>query len=46
MNVGADTGKRVPMLTGLGATETSPFFMCVKPLSSRSGHVGLPGAGQ
>ena len=36
------TGKRVPMLTGLGATETSPFFMCVTPLTSRSGHVGLP----
>jgi feruloyl-CoA synthase len=30
------------MLTGLGATETSPFFMCVTPLTSRSGHVGLP----
>ena len=36
------TGKRVPMLTGLGATETSPFFMCVTPRTSRSGHVGLP----
>ena len=36
------TGARVPMLTGLGATETSPFFMSVKPLTSRSGHVGLP----
>jgi feruloyl-CoA synthase len=36
------TGARVPMLTGLGATETSPFFMSVNPLSSRSGHVGLP----
>jgi len=36
------TGKRVPMLTGLGATETAPFFMCVTPLTSRSGHVGLP----
>jgi feruloyl-CoA synthase len=36
------TGARVPMLTGLGATETSPFFMCVTPLTSRSGHVGLP----
>ncbi|UGV27878.1 feruloyl-CoA synthase [Rhodopseudomonas boonkerdii] len=39
------TGKRVPMLTGLGATETSPFFMCVTPLTSRSGHVGLPVSG-
>lgn len=36
------TGVRVPMLTGLGATETSPFFMCVTPSTSRSGHVGLP----
>lgn len=37
-----ETGVRVPMLTGLGATETSPFFMCVTPSTSRSGHVGLP----
>jgi feruloyl-CoA synthase len=36
------TGFRVPMLTGLGATETAPFFMSVKPATSRSGHVGLP----
>jgi feruloyl-CoA synthase len=36
------TGARVPMLTGLGATETAPFFMSVNPLTSRSGHVGLP----
>ena len=36
------TGYRVPMLTGLGATETAPFFMSVNPLTSRSGHVGLP----
>jgi feruloyl-CoA synthase len=33
------------MLTGLGATETSPFFMSVRPDTSRSGHVGLPVAG-
>ncbi|MBN9043893.1 MAG: feruloyl-CoA synthase [Rhizobiales bacterium 62-47] len=38
----AVTGKRVPMLTGLGATETAPFFMSVTPETSRSGHVGLP----
>ncbi|HLZ01949.1 MAG TPA: feruloyl-CoA synthase [Bradyrhizobium sp.] len=36
------TGSRVPMLTGLGATETAPFFMSVNPTTSRSGHVGLP----
>ncbi|MBB1094103.1 feruloyl-CoA synthase [Rhodopseudomonas palustris] len=41
--VGArETGARVPMLTGLGATETAPFFMSVTPQTSRSGHVGLP----
>jgi feruloyl-CoA synthase len=37
-----ETGHRVPMLTGLGATETAPFFMSVNPATSRSGHVGLP----
>src|SRR6202035_1091064 len=37
-----ETGFRVPMLTGLGATETAPFFMSVNPSTSRSGHVGLP----
>ena len=36
------TGTRVPVLTGLGATETAPFFMSVAPHTSRSGHVGLP----
>ena len=36
------TGFRVPVLTGLGATETAPFFMSANPLTSRSGHVGLP----
>jgi len=40
-----ETGYRVPMLTGLGATETAPFFMSVKPTTSRSGHVGLPVSG-
>jgi feruloyl-CoA synthase len=39
------TGVRVPMLTGLGATETAPFFMSVTPQTSRSGHVGLPASG-
>jgi len=37
-----ESGYRVPMLTGLGATETAPFFMSVNPHTSRSGHVGLP----
>ena len=40
-----ESGVRVPMLTGLGATETAPFFMSVKPATSRSGHVGLPVSG-
>jgi feruloyl-CoA synthase len=40
-----ETGYRVPVLTGLGATETSPFFMSVTPVTSRSGHVGLPVSG-
>jgi feruloyl-CoA synthase len=40
-----EKGFRVPMLTGLGATETAPFFMSVRPDTSRSGHVGLPVSG-
>jgi feruloyl-CoA synthase len=40
-----ETGYRVPILTGLGATETAPFFMSVNPATSRSGHVGLPVSG-
>ncbi|WGR98763.1 feruloyl-CoA synthase [Bradyrhizobium sp. ISRA443] len=40
-----EKGYRVPVLTGLGATETSPFFMSVRPATSRSGHVGLPVSG-
>ncbi|MBR0716677.1 feruloyl-CoA synthase [Bradyrhizobium liaoningense] len=40
-----EKGYRVPMLTGLGATETAPFFMSVNPHTSRSGHVGLPVSG-
>ena len=40
-----ETGARVPMLTGLGATESGPFFMSVNPRTSRSGHIGLPVSG-
>jgi feruloyl-CoA synthase len=40
-----ETGQRVPMLTGLGSTETAPFFMSVNPATSRSGHIGLPVSG-
>jgi feruloyl-CoA synthase len=35
-------GARIPMLTGLGATETAPFALSVTAETSRSGHVGLP----
>jgi feruloyl-CoA synthase len=37
-----EKGARVPMLTGLGSSETAPFFMSANPKTSRSGHVGLP----
>src|SRR3954470_9043988 len=40
-----EKGYRVPMLTGLGATETAPFFIRVTPRTSRPGHVGLPVSG-
>ena len=40
-----ETGFRGPTLTGLGATETAPYFMSVRPATSRSGHVGLPVTG-
>jgi feruloyl-CoA synthase len=40
-----EKGYRVPVLTGLGATETAPFFMSVRPDTSRSGHVGFPVSG-
>ena len=35
-------GGRVPMLTGLGATETAPFALVVDKEEARSGVVGLP----
>lgn len=35
-------GARIPMLTGLGATETAPFAMCARKENRRSGVVGLP----
>jgi feruloyl-CoA synthase len=40
------TGVRVPMLTGLGATETSPFFMCVNPGDQSLRPCRPSGAGQ
>lgn len=41
----AETGARIPMLTGLGSTETAPFALVCRPDQSRSGHVGLPARG-
>jgi feruloyl-CoA synthase len=38
-------GARVPMLTGLGATESGPFALACAPEHCRSGHVGLPAPG-
>ena len=37
-----ESGFRVPMLTGLGATETAPLCLLATPRTSRSGHIGLP----
>jgi len=37
-----ETGFRVPMLTGLGATESAPLSLSATPRTSRSGHIGLP----
>src|SRR3984957_10889722 len=36
------TGFRVPMLTGLGATETAPLSLSASPRTSRSGHIRPP----
>ena len=41
----ATIGRRVTMLTGLGATETAPFALCCHPAYARSGMVGVPVAG-
>lgn len=38
----AERGHRIPMITGLGATETAPFAICVREEHSESGAVGLP----
>src|ERR1700722_13582445 len=37
-----ETGVRVPMLRGLGATESAPMSVSANPRPSRSGHIGLP----
>lgn len=35
-------GARIPILTGLGATESSPFSLCCTPATTGSGRVGVP----
>jgi feruloyl-CoA synthase len=35
-------GERIPMLTGLGSTETAPFAMCASAENMSAGVVGLP----
>ncbi len=35
-------GGRIPMLTGLGSTETAPFALCASQYNRRAGMVGLP----
>jgi feruloyl-CoA synthase len=35
-------GERVPMMTGLGATESGPFALVCTPEYCQSGYVGLP----
>jgi feruloyl-CoA synthase len=35
-------GERVPMMTGLGSTETGPFALACAPEHCQSGYLGLP----
>jgi feruloyl-CoA synthase len=35
-------GERVPMMTGLGSTETGPFALACAPEHCKSGYLGLP----
>lgn len=41
----AERGYKVPMLTGLGATETGPSVTFTTPATGRAGVIGLPAAG-
>jgi feruloyl-CoA synthase len=41
----AERGTRVPMIAGLGATETGPSVTFTTPASGRAGVIGLPAAG-
>jgi feruloyl-CoA synthase len=38
----ATTGRAVPWITGLGATESAPFALCTGALRSTTTHVGVP----
>ncbi|WP_246226255.1 feruloyl-CoA synthase [Chelativorans xinjiangense] len=38
----ASIGARIPILTGLGATETAPFSLSCTPHTAASGRVGVP----
>jgi feruloyl-CoA synthase len=38
----AETGRAVPILSGLGSTETAPFALAASPATTGSGRVGLP----
>jgi feruloyl-CoA synthase len=40
-----ELGRRTPMLSGLGATETGPSVTFTTPAMARSGVIGLPAAG-
>ena len=40
-----ERGKKTPMLSGLGATETGPSVTFTTPAMGRSGVIGLPAAG-
>lgn len=39
-------GERIPIISGLGATETAPFALCANWPVDRSGVIGLPVPGQ
>ncbi len=41
----AERGEKIPMLSGLGATETGPSVTFTTPSMMRSGVIGLPAAG-
>lgn len=41
----AELGRRTPILSGLGATETGPSVTFTTPAMGRSGVIGLPAAG-